>query len=408
MKNLIKTMRKTHLLCLFMILGLTSTGAAQFSSNYTGKATVNKTDVVELKVTHASDVIVNTTESNEVSFTVSVNIDADDEVETEVNELLKGISYEIEQKPGKLVLDLKSPFKNFRQTDWWFFGVSTKIELVDGREFVFEGKVNFDMVIHVNMPQGNDLQVDGAFSTIDLGYLDGSIDLDISHSTLKGNDLGPLNINAQFSKINVGNVLGDSKIKLSHSKMSSLQMKDVSTKLSFSTLEINGVKNLKSEKLEHSKLVLETAEEIDIEKSYFSTLDVHEAKDIRLGVYQHGKILVDDAAKFDLKDGAFAKMSIGTIHHHIYVNAAHSNMEVKHISKEVASIEIKNQFATVDINTEAISDFDLYVTNGRFTKVKNRGDGIEKKADGYFKKRLTSNSVINIDINCPHCTVNIN
>lgn len=407
MKNLFNN-RKSLALTTLLVIGLINISFAQFTSSYTGKASVSATDLIYIKANHVKDLVVNTTESEEVSFKVTITLNGDSPDGDMIKRLQKSIHYQLEQKPGEVAMDFKRPFKSYKQVNGWFFGSSTKIELYDGQKFEFDGKLECNIAIEVNMPQQNDLTVKGSFSGVGLGYLAGNTIINMEHSTIKANDLGTLDLKTSFSNVDFGNIIGAAQINLSHSKLSGLQVQMLETKMAFSTMELSGATKVTSKNIQHSTLKIKTADKVDIASAQFSTLDVRNLKVLNTQVFQHGKIALETVDTFKLTAGAFTKILIGSVSTSVEVNASYCDTEIKNIFSTITTLKIENQFATVSLNTAEITDFDLYVSNGQFTKVKSKGDGIVQKSDGYFQKRLASNKIVTINIECPHCTVDIN
>jgi hypothetical protein len=430
------------LLSIILILSFsTNLLATEITRDYTGNEKVSASDLIKMETSHCRDLIINTTNDNSASYKVTIIIDIADKDKSTANKILDEIEFKIDKTSTGITMDINWPFRSFSHSDGLLSGSKTRITMRNGKKFEIDGKLKVRMVAEVNIPKENMLNLKGSHSTIQLGHLSNSAEIRVSHSTLNANDIKGLKLDASHSTIEAGNIalptdvdLSHSKFKglkmnkveahCSHSKLSFLESTDISVNLSHSDLNIDKTGNVTIHSLQHSDIDIELAKDVNIgsaqhsdveidnaenviiSSSQHSDIEIDNAKDVKVKNSQHGKIAVKNLNSFNFNSGGFTQIHIGTVKEKININTRHSNIIIDELLSGVQAVDIEDEFASVTVGTEKISNIDLMVDGGDHSTV-NASNNLEKKSSGYYKKRINSGKVLEINLQCKHCTINI-
>lgn len=378
--------------------------AAQQTITYANSKAINNSANVSLNLEHIDEMVIATTSDKILSFDVKLIFDKDVLDKATLAKIKESIEFAIEDKNNGVYVDFSSPFKSHQITQGWLLGNKTKIILKTGEKLEFDEIIDFEITVNVNVPNTNQIDIKSEFSKLNMNNIDSKVTMNLSHTTVHTNDLGELDLTCEFSKINLGNINGNALIKAEHSNVTGLNVEDVNTTQAFSTIEFAKAKHVTG-RLEHSTFIANQTSDLNISSAEFSKLELNNAGKVILKTIQHSKLNLGSVSDLAISDGAFTKITADEVKNLLRINASYCNMEVLNLDNDIQVIDITNHFATVSLGTQKIEGFDLYVHNGEFTKVRTKSETIEKKSDGYYRKRLSGKNIREINVTCPHCTV---
>lgn len=428
MKTTMNSSRQRYLykgyafLILLSIVSFQLLQAKEFTRTYTGSSPVALSDVIAINTSHCKSMVINTTDKKTASYELKIILDINEEEESIAKEIFDEIEFGIDKSNGKVEMDLKWPF-SFSSSKNFISGYQTKISVKDGGKYELSGKPKVKMVAVVNIPKANKLKLAGAHSNFELGHLSNEVVLSMSHSKIKANDVKGATLSASHSTVDIGNIELPARLSLSHSKLNGLKMDDaeiscshsqlsfieadnIDMSLSHSNADMDNCGDITISSIQHSDLEMKTVKNLDISSTQHSTIDIEKANNVEVSNGQHGKIAIQELNRFRFKSGGFTKIYIGTVNESIEVSTQHSDMAIDALNKEIKLVDVENQFASVTLGAGNISNFNLLVQDGKNTTIRTQSD-VVKKSDGYYTKRTNSGNILEINIECPHCTVNI-
>lgn len=386
---------KALLICLSLAF-MQELSAKEYTREYTGKTNVAPTDVLLITLHQIDDAVIKTSDSPTASFKIKVALDLSEDNDSKAKELLDAFDFSIRKTGNKVHLDL-SPFQTFSSTNKGLGKTTMKLKN-GGGSFTFKGKNKLNIYVEATIPKKNALEFDSNFSTATLGHLSNTADIDLSHSTLKTNDIGKLNLDANFSNINLGNVSNNSEIDLIHSNMTGLDIGNISAELSFSNVEFADCGNLDLHDLSQSNFSANAVKNISVDDSRFSTIDINKAKNITVDNDGQGKLFVDEAENLEFGDTNFSKITIQNCKDVRFEEMsqttfkANTTEDIDVSDANFSTIDVENA-NTINVGDDSqgkylINNLDEYELNdGSFTKIEIQ------KLNSKFKTSATHTDV---------------
>jgi hypothetical protein len=245
--------------------------ADEHSREYKAQTNVSTSDLIELSTAHCKEMIINTTDDNTASYTVTITIDVDDK--ELANKILDEVDYKISKSGNGIEMDLEWPFRSFSNSSG-LFGAKTSITMKNGKKFDYSGRMKVKMIAEVNIPKKNKLEIEGRHSTLQLGHMSNEVEIDIEHATLNANDMKAADIDIAHTTMSIGNVYGETAISLSHSKLNGMKVGSGKIDLSHSRLELIETGNA-SVNLSHSNADIEKGGNMELNSMQHSELEIY-------------------------------------------------------------------------------------------------------------------------------------
>ncbi|WP_109831961.1 hypothetical protein [Reichenbachiella versicolor] len=415
--------RFNHILITIVALfAILAAQAGEFSREFTDSKKVSNSDLMKIVTSHCKDLNIITTDKKEAKIVVTLTLDLDDAKLAE--EVFQNVEYKIETTSEGVKMDVSSPFKSFTSSGSFWGSNYAKVVFKNGHKMDFNDDLEFDLRAKVYIPKSNKMSLDASHSNAELGFLSNSAEIKVSHSHLKASDMKELIIKSSHSQTRVGNIEKDASMKMSHSRFNGLKIGgmtlsaqhsilnldmvsgNVKVNMQHSTLEMEDAGNIEVSSLQHSTLRAENVKNIEANTIQHSSLIMENAGDVQVDGTQHSKIRLENILSLRVGGGSHSNISVEEITDAVVISASHSNISVEDLGENIKVVKVKNSHASVSLGTGNVKNMDVYINDGKFTNVRNEGD-LEKKSDGFYKKRSGSGDAIEVTINCPFCNVNL-